>query len=417
MKRIIKSMEKKYLLPSLELVQEVFTEYDSPKEGKIVRRLVEEIRAKKYYIPELELIMVNENDEIMGYAMFSRFHIEGKYENELLILTPVAVKTRLQRQHISKELLEYGFDVAKRLGFQAILVEGNPRNYNNRGFQSSYQFGIEAGSNIKLPRPDCLMVKELERGALERMSGFVDYSFYEALHEEEVVMNAKLLGFFSGFPTRHFPVDIADRLKEELVIRDSLVFVSAWPSDYERNDCDSAGMNHMFEECQMSFKRYSVIDNRTDALEAKRLIQEASCIFLMGGHAVQQFQLICHKGIADEIRKSGAVILGVSAGSYNMAKRALDIGESPVPYDGLGLADITVKAHFSQDNQELLQTLLQISVEQNLPIYAMENESAIFIKDEHVTYTGNIHLVKHGSVCPLSLELLKRNLKRNKISG
>ena len=46
MKRIIKSMENKYLLPSLELVQEVFSEWDSPEEGKVVRQLVEEIRCK-----------------------------------------------------------------------------------------------------------------------------------------------------------------------------------------------------------------------------------------------------------------------------------------------------------------------------------------------------------------------------------
>ena len=161
MERIVKSMENKYLLLSLELVQEVFAEYDSPEEGKVVRQLVEEIRAKKYYMPELELVMVNENDEIIGYAMFSRFHIEGKYESELLMLTPVAVKTQLQRQHISKDILEHGFEVAKRLGFKAILVEGDPRNYNNRGFQSSYKFGIEAGPNVTLPHPDCLMIKEL----------------------------------------------------------------------------------------------------------------------------------------------------------------------------------------------------------------------------------------------------------------
>lgn len=78
--------------------------------------------------------MVNEKDEVIGYVMFSRFHIEGRYENELLILTPVVVKTKLQKQHISKDILEYGFDAAKKLGFEAILVEGDPRNYNNRGF-------------------------------------------------------------------------------------------------------------------------------------------------------------------------------------------------------------------------------------------------------------------------------------------
>lgn len=179
--RIIKPMEEKYLLPSLDLVEEVFAECDSPEEGKMVRRLVEEIRARKYYLPELELLMCNEKDEIIGYAMFSRFHIEGRYENELLLLTPVAVKTKMQRQHISKELLEYGFEKAKEAGFKAILVEGNPQNYNPRGFQSSYLFGIGAGPNIKLPRPECLMVKELEDGALDRMQGQVDYSFYDVL--------------------------------------------------------------------------------------------------------------------------------------------------------------------------------------------------------------------------------------------
>lgn len=181
MKRIIKAMEIKYRTSSLELVEDVFAEYDSPEEARVVRQLVEEIRSKKYYIPELELIMVDQNDEVIGYAMFSRFHIEGRYENELLLLSPVAVKTELQRQHISKKILEYGFDVAKTLGFKAVLVEGKPQNYKNRGFQSSYKFGIEAGPNINLPHPDCLMVKELEDGALEHMRGLVDYSFYESL--------------------------------------------------------------------------------------------------------------------------------------------------------------------------------------------------------------------------------------------
>lgn len=182
MERIIKAMEDRYLLPALDLVEDVFTKKHDPTEGKVVRQLVEEIRAKKYYLPELELIMVDEHNQVIGYAMFSRFHIEGRYENQLLMLTPVAVKTELQRQHISKELLEYGFETAKKLGFQAVLVEGNPRNYAARGFQPSYVHGIVAGPSIKLPAPECLMVKELVEGALEHISGTVDYAFYDALH-------------------------------------------------------------------------------------------------------------------------------------------------------------------------------------------------------------------------------------------
>lgn len=79
--RIIKPMEEKYLVPSLDLVETVFTEYDCAREGKMVRSLVEEIRGMHGYIPELELMMVeDETDEVIGYVMFSRFALEGKYE-------------------------------------------------------------------------------------------------------------------------------------------------------------------------------------------------------------------------------------------------------------------------------------------------------------------------------------------------
>ena len=183
MQRVIKAIEQKYLQPSLEMVEDVFAQWDSPEEGKTVRSLVEEIRSKKYYVPELELIMVNEDDLLLGYAMFSRFHIEGRYEDELLILTPVAVRTEYQRQHISKELIEYGFERAIQLGYKAVLVEGNPKNYNPRGFVTSADYGITAGPNIHLLNVSCLMIKELVKGALDHIHGEVDYSFYDTLQE------------------------------------------------------------------------------------------------------------------------------------------------------------------------------------------------------------------------------------------
>ena len=181
--RVIKSMEEKYLVPSLELVEAVFTDHENAEEGNLVRRLVEEIRSKRFYLPELELIMVEEEtDEVVGYVMFSRFHLEGRYEKELLILTPAAVKTELQRQHISKELIEYGFEKAKMLGYKAVIVEGNPMNYRSRGFVTSAPFGITAHASVGLPAPECLMVKELVPGGLIGIYGQVQYAAdYETL--------------------------------------------------------------------------------------------------------------------------------------------------------------------------------------------------------------------------------------------
>ena len=181
MKRIIKHMSAEYLTKSLDLVQTVFTEHQDAGEGSLVRVLVEEIRSKRFYIPELELIMTDENDDVIGYAMFSRFHLEGRYEDRLLMLTPVAVKTALQRRHISKEILEYGFSRAREMGFEAVIVEGDPANYHARGFETSSDHGIVPGRTVHLPAVECLMVKELVPGALKSIKGAVEYSDYRVL--------------------------------------------------------------------------------------------------------------------------------------------------------------------------------------------------------------------------------------------
>ena len=182
MKRVMKSMEEKYLLPTLELVEAVFTAHSDAEEGKLVRALVAEIRSKRWYLPELELIMVDsDTDDVIGYVMFSRFHLDGKYENELLLLSPAAVKTSLQRQHISKELIEYGFEKAKELGYKAVIVEGNPMNYRSRGFVTSADYGITAHESVGLPAPECLMVRELVPGGLDGIHGQVANADYDCL--------------------------------------------------------------------------------------------------------------------------------------------------------------------------------------------------------------------------------------------
>lgn len=218
-------------------------------------------------------------------------------------------------------------------------------------------------------------------------------------------MKTKLIGFFSGFPTHHFTDEIADILCKELTVRESLVFVSSWPDDFAQNDDDSDGMHEMFAERDMPFKRHNVIDHRTTADEAIELIHGASCIFLMGGNATLQFQLMRDKGIIEEMRQSNAVILGVSAGAMNMGKHTVDMYESLTPYDGLGFADITVKAHYPLE-EELLQKVKKLSM--GLPVCLMEDESAIIIKQERIMQIGRIHLMVEGEIHPLTQDDLER---------
>ena len=109
--------------------------------------------------------------------------VANDYEDRLLILTPVAVKTELQRRHISREIIEYGFEKAREMGFEAVIVEGNPANYRSRGFVTAAEKGIMPGKTVHLPHIDCLMVKERVPGPLDGIKGTVEYTDYRVMTE------------------------------------------------------------------------------------------------------------------------------------------------------------------------------------------------------------------------------------------
>ena len=223
-------------------------------------------------------------------------------------------------------------------------------------------------------------------------------------------MNASLLGLFSGFPTHHFPDDIAQVLRENLPRRECLVFISAWPEDDARNDDDSDGMHAMFAERGMAFTDHHVIDRRTGAADAVKMMRAADCIFLMGGDVTQQMALIRHLGLVPELLSSRAVMLGVSAGSMNMGRYVAEIWESKTLQKGLGLTDITVKGHYTEDAW-FLPALKELSMMH--PVAAMEDESAIFIKADAVWKIGNIHWIDKGEIRDAySSDLLDRCMKR-----
>lgn len=208
-------------------------------------------------------------------------------------------------------------------------------------------------------------------------------------------MNAQLLGLFSGFPTHHFPDEIVQVLRENLPRRESMVFISAWPEAYARNDDDSDGMHEMFAERCMAFADHRVIDRRTSAADAVKLVRTANCIFLMGGDVTLQMALIRDLDLVSELQASKAVILGVSAGSMNMGRYVAEIWESKALQNGLGLTDITTKAHYTEDAW-FLPALKEISGMQ--PVAAMEDESAIFIKTGAVRKIGKIHWIDNGKI-------------------
>jgi len=220
-------------------------------------------------------------------------------------------------------------------------------------------------------------------------------------------INARLLGLFSGFPEHHFGDALEAVLRENLPKRDLIVFISADPENYAQNDDDRDGMHEMFAERGLEFAERHVIDRRTDAAEAVKLVREADCIWLMDGESTRQLQLIRDLGLDTELHKSKAVILGVSAGSMNLGRLVAYVWDDPKFYEALGFTDITIKAHY-EDGEWFAPLLKEMSMTH--PIVAMEDMSAIFVKGDDVWKVGEMHLFDKGEIGPITDEKLKELL-------
>ena len=219
-------------------------------------------------------------------------------------------------------------------------------------------------------------------------------------------MRKELLALFSGFPDHHFSREIAERLRQELTVRKSIVFITACPFDYEQNDDDCNGMYEMFAEQGLPFEKHYVIDKRTEPETAKELVENADCIFLMGGGVCEeQLDLIREKGCYDALLNCHAAIFGVSAGSMNMARDTVDFFESMEPFPGLGFTNITVSCHHDPKDTWRYEQTLRMSEDRT--VYAMEDMSAFFIKGEKIDTVGNIYRVENRELRSLSEEDIK----------
>lgn len=220
-------------------------------------------------------------------------------------------------------------------------------------------------------------------------------------------MNTRIIGLFSGFPDHHFNDSIEKVLRENLQKRDSIVFISADPENYAQNDDDRDGMHEMFAECGLAFNEKHVIDRRTNAEDAIRLVRDADCIWLMGGESKWQIELIRDLGLDSELHKSNAMILGVSAGSMNLGHYVAYVWDTPEFYEAIGLTNITIKSHF-EEGEWFIPTMLEMS--KTHPIVAMEDMSAIFLMGDNILKIGNIHLVDKGEIKPIDDEEVLRSL-------
>lgn len=126
--------------------------------------LVHLLRSHRDFIPELDLV-VELNGKIIANVMYTRAKLrdENGAEKEILTFGPLSVLPGFQRKGYGKKLLEHSFQKAMELGFDTIVIFGNPENYVSRGFKSCKKYKVSIGEQVY---PTAMLVKELVAGAL-----------------------------------------------------------------------------------------------------------------------------------------------------------------------------------------------------------------------------------------------------------
>ena len=158
--------------------------------------LVHTMRDHADFIPELAFVLEMDS-EIIGSILYVKGKLIDSDGNERSCLSfgPLSVAPEHQRKGCGKLLIEHSFRAAADMGYDVVVIFGDPDNYVARGFKSSRKYNVclEGGRF-----PAALLVKELKEGVLDgRRWYFRESSFGEACANE-----AAVAAFDAAFPPK-----------------------------------------------------------------------------------------------------------------------------------------------------------------------------------------------------------------------
>ena len=127
--------------------------------------LVRTMRPHPDFVPELDFVLELDG-KIIGNIMYTKTRLidDAGAEKNILTFGPVCIAPEYQRMGYGKKLMEFSFARAVEMGYDVIVIFGNPNNYVSRGFISCKKRNISLSDGVC---PSAMMVKELKPGALD----------------------------------------------------------------------------------------------------------------------------------------------------------------------------------------------------------------------------------------------------------
>lgn len=145
--------------------------------------MIHQIRKSNAFIKELDFIACD-GETIVGSVIYTKAKVinENNEAAEVICMGPLGVLPSYQGKGVGTMLMEHSIIVAKSLGYNAVIIFGNPKYYHRFGFENAKKYNIQTswGDNF-----EDFMALELHEGSLKGVSGkFYEDSAFEINKEE-----------------------------------------------------------------------------------------------------------------------------------------------------------------------------------------------------------------------------------------
>ena len=208
--------------------------------------------------------------------------------------------------------------------------------------------------------------------------------------------------------------DMIKRLKQVLPPYCRCLYICSSPDRRDLNCTFGADVFQIFAQEGMPFSHYAVLDG-DNFYEAKKLVGESDLIVLAGGHVPTQNAFFHKIHLAELLHDYDGVVLGISAGSMNMAEivyaQPEEPGETSPDYQrfipGLGLTDVNVLPHYQKakhytvDGQHLYDEITRYDSMGHC-FYALPDGSYIYQDEQHTILCGEGYRYQDGVLTKLT---------------
>ena len=210
--------------------------------------------------------------------------------------------------------------------------------------------------------------------------------------------------------------EFVERLQAVLPPNPRALFICSNPEDRPGTCRFGADAVSAFAMAGMAFSAFHVLDGENPE-DAPCLIADSDLIILAGGHVPTQLRFFHEIHLKELLKDYGGTILGISAGSMNMAQEVYIQPEEPGESDpdflrfapGLGLTSVSILPHYQKarhytlDGKRLYEDVT-FPDSMDHQFFALPDGSYFYQDEDGLLLCGKAYRIQNGILELLTIE-------------